>query len=203
MPSSHPRRLPSRCRLVAPAQCWRRLRWHVRRVPDLCHGVRQSSRFYPSNLEVIDWLGSYFIEHQVSEKAIMFFERAALIQPAEVKWLLMVASCYRRAGNYQRALAKYKEIHIKFPDNVECEYVWRRGAAEAAAAGGARLRPPPAARPAEDSGTEPPLSGDYLCLPPRQTRGGGRRGGDATRRRGGGGGGYFEPAGRYAGRDGR
>ncbi|KAF0290444.1 Intraflagellar transport protein 88 [Amphibalanus amphitrite] len=79
-----------------------------------------SSRFYPSNLEVIDWLGSYFIEHQVSEKAIMFFERAALIQPAEVKWLLMVASCYRRAGNYQRALAKYKEIHMKFPDNVEC-----------------------------------------------------------------------------------
>ena len=51
----------------------------------------------------------------------MFFERAALIQPAEVKWLLMVASCYRRAANYQRALAKYKEIHIKFPDNVECE----------------------------------------------------------------------------------
>ncbi|XP_037080592.1 intraflagellar transport protein 88 homolog [Pollicipes pollicipes] len=79
-----------------------------------------SSRFYPSNLEVIDWLGSYYIEHQVSEKAIMFFERATLIQPAEVKWHLMIASCFRRAGNYQRALAKYKEIHMKFPDNVEC-----------------------------------------------------------------------------------
>ena len=82
----------------------------------------QSSRFYPANLEVIDWLGSYFIEHQVSEKAILYFERATLIQPAEVKWHLIIASCYRRAGNYQRALAKYKEIHVKFPDNIECEY---------------------------------------------------------------------------------
>ncbi|XP_037082902.1 intraflagellar transport protein 88 homolog isoform X2 [Pollicipes pollicipes] len=79
-----------------------------------------SSRFYPANLEVIDWLGSYFIEHQVSEKAILYFERATLIQPAEVKWHLIIASCYRRSGNYQRALAKYKEIHIKFPDNIEC-----------------------------------------------------------------------------------
>ncbi|KAF0300600.1 Intraflagellar transport protein 88 [Amphibalanus amphitrite] len=79
-----------------------------------------SSRFYPANLEVIDWLGSYFIEHQVSEKAILYFERATLIQPAEVRWHLIIASCYRRAGNYQRALAKYKEIHVKFPDNIEC-----------------------------------------------------------------------------------
>ena len=55
-----------------------------------------SYKNFPSNLEVIDWLGSYFIEMQVSEKAIMYFERAALMQPTEVKWQLMVASCYRR-----------------------------------------------------------------------------------------------------------
>ncbi|XP_010082848.1 PREDICTED: intraflagellar transport protein 88 homolog [Pterocles gutturalis] len=32
----------------------------------------------------------------------------------------MVASCYRRTGNYQKALEKYKVIHRKFPENVEC-----------------------------------------------------------------------------------
>ncbi|CAJ0929149.1 unnamed protein product [Ranitomeya imitator] len=32
----------------------------------------------------------------------------------------MLASCHRRSGNYQKALDKYKEIHQKFPDNVEC-----------------------------------------------------------------------------------
>ena len=32
----------------------------------------------------------------------------------------MVASCYRRSGNYAAALEKYKSIHYKFPDNIEC-----------------------------------------------------------------------------------
>merc|ERR1719356_58224 len=79
-----------------------------------------SYRYFPSNLEVIDWLGSYFIEMQVSEKAIGYFERAALMQPNEVKWHLMIASCYRRAGNYHKALETYKAVHRKFPENVEC-----------------------------------------------------------------------------------
>ena len=79
-----------------------------------------SYRNFPSNLEVIDWLGSYFIEMQVAEKAIVYFERAALMQPDEVKWHLMIASCYRRAGNYHRALETYKSIHRRFPENVEC-----------------------------------------------------------------------------------
>ena len=30
---------------------------------------------------------------------------AAAIQPQEAKWLLMVASCYRRMGAYQKALS--------------------------------------------------------------------------------------------------
>ncbi|KAK3876729.1 hypothetical protein Pcinc_018509 [Petrolisthes cinctipes] len=79
-----------------------------------------SYRYFPSNLEVIDWLGSYFIEHQVAEKAISYFERAALMQPDEVKWHLMVAACHRRSGNYQQALLTYKQINRRFPENVEC-----------------------------------------------------------------------------------
>ncbi|XP_069164782.1 intraflagellar transport protein 88 homolog isoform X2 [Procambarus clarkii] len=79
-----------------------------------------SYRYFPSNLEVIDWLGSYFIEHQVAEKAISYFERAALMQPDEPKWHLMVAACHRRSGNYQQALQTYKQINRRFPENVEC-----------------------------------------------------------------------------------
>ena len=71
-------------------------------------------------MEVIDWLGSYFIEMQVSEKAIGYFERAALMQPDDVRWQLMIASCYRRSGNYHKALDTYKTIHRKFPENIEC-----------------------------------------------------------------------------------
>jgi intraflagellar transport protein 88 len=32
----------------------------------------------------------------------------------------MIASCYRRAGNYHRALETYKSVHRRFPENVEC-----------------------------------------------------------------------------------
>lgn len=38
----------------------------------------------------------------------------------QVKWQLMVASCYRRTGAYSEALAKYKAILSKNPDNIEC-----------------------------------------------------------------------------------
>ncbi|KAJ1521467.1 hypothetical protein ONE63_003135 [Megalurothrips usitatus] len=84
------------------------------------HYHYESYRHYPSNFDVIDWLGSYFIELQVAERAISFFERASVIQPDEMKWKLLIASCHRRAGNYQQALATYKEIHKQSPENIEC-----------------------------------------------------------------------------------
>ncbi|XP_048388465.1 intraflagellar transport protein 88 homolog isoform X1 [Stegostoma tigrinum] len=80
----------------------------------------ESFRYFPSNIEGIEWLGAYYIDTQFCEKAIQYFERAALIQPTQVKWQLMVASCYRRSGNYQKALETYKDIHQKFPENAEC-----------------------------------------------------------------------------------
>uniref|UniRef100_A0A8B9H456 Intraflagellar transport protein 88 homolog n=1 Tax=Astyanax mexicanus TaxID=7994 RepID=A0A8B9H456_ASTMX len=80
----------------------------------------ESFRYFPSNISVIEWLGAYYIDTQFCEKAIQYFERATLIQPNQVVWQLMVASCYRRSGNYQKALETYKDIHRKFPDNAEC-----------------------------------------------------------------------------------
>ncbi|XP_066872513.1 intraflagellar transport protein 88 homolog isoform X10 [Kogia breviceps] len=80
----------------------------------------ESYRYFPSNIEVIEWLGAYYIDTQFYEKAIQYFERASLIQPTQVKWQLMIASCFRRSGNYQKALDTYKDIHRKFPENVEC-----------------------------------------------------------------------------------
>jgi hypothetical protein len=97
------------------------------------------------NMEVISWLGAYFVKNELYEKAMAFFERAAQvrkgvrrssvlknplshtkldlnlrhacsiwslvhavlaaqIQPQEVKWKLMVASCHRRIQNFSKAL---------------------------------------------------------------------------------------------------
>ena len=40
----------------------------------------QSYRYCPSNIEVISWLGAYYMDSQYADKAIQFFERASLIQ---------------------------------------------------------------------------------------------------------------------------
>uniref|UniRef100_A0A8C9Y1M6 Intraflagellar transport protein 88 homolog n=1 Tax=Sander lucioperca TaxID=283035 RepID=A0A8C9Y1M6_SANLU len=74
----------------------------------------ESFRYFPSNIDVIEWLGAYYIETQFCEKAIQYFERATLIQPTQVKWQLMVASCYRRSGENDSFL--YLSWHI----NIAC-----------------------------------------------------------------------------------
>ncbi|CAH1799275.1 unnamed protein product [Owenia fusiformis] len=79
-----------------------------------------SFKYFPSNIEIIEWLGAYYIDSQFCEKAIQYFERAALIQPNQVKWYMMIASCHRRSGNYQKALDTYKSINKRFPENIEC-----------------------------------------------------------------------------------
>jgi len=85
----------------------------------------QSSRFYPSSISAIEWLGAYYAEMQVPEKAIQHYERAALAQPKEPRWPLLIASCLRRGGNHQEAVRHYQAVLHKFPDNLECEFEHR------------------------------------------------------------------------------
>lgn len=84
------------------------------------HYHLESYRYFPVDLDVIAWLGVWYVKSELYEKAIQFFERASQIQPAEVKWRLMVTSCFRRMGAYQRAIVLYEQIHQDFPDNLEC-----------------------------------------------------------------------------------
>lgn len=84
------------------------------------HYYLEAYRYYQVNMDVISWLGAYFVKNEVYDKAMQFFERASHIQPQEVKWPLMVASCLRRRGDYGQAKRMYEGIHHKHPDNVEC-----------------------------------------------------------------------------------
>lgn len=69
-------------------------------------------------------MGVWYVNSELYENAITFFERAAQIEPKEVKWKLMVASCYRRMRNYQHAIHIYKTIHENDPENSKClEYL--------------------------------------------------------------------------------
>ena len=63
---------------------------------------------------------SRYVKSELYERAIQFFQRAAEIQPNEVKWRLMVTSCYRRMQRYQKAYELYEDIHREYPENLEC-----------------------------------------------------------------------------------
>ena len=62
----------------------------------------------------------HYAKQDMFEKAILFFERASQIQSKEVKWQLMIASCYRRMNLFNEALKVYEEIHNDHPDNIDC-----------------------------------------------------------------------------------
>jgi len=83
------------------------------------HWQMESHRHFPVNLTVISWLGVWYVKREMYEQAIEFFEKASKVQPSEVKWRLMVTSCYRRLGDYYKALELYTEIHEEHPENIE------------------------------------------------------------------------------------
>lgn len=84
------------------------------------HYYSEAHRAFPVNMDVISWLGAHYVTIEAYEKAMPYFDLASRIQPSEVKWQLMVASCCRRVGNFTLAMSKYREIHRAHPHNVEC-----------------------------------------------------------------------------------
>lgn len=83
------------------------------------HHYYESFKKLPCNLDTIAWLGINHVRNLNYERACFFFERASLIQPKDVKWKLMIASCQRRMENYEKALKLYEEIHSEDPENLE------------------------------------------------------------------------------------
>jgi intraflagellar transport protein 88 len=75
-----------------------------------CHWHTEAHRHFPVNLNVTSWLGVWYVKREMYEQAIEYFQRAALVQPSEVKWQLMVTSCYRRLGDFHRALELYQKV---------------------------------------------------------------------------------------------
>ncbi|KAF4651238.1 hypothetical protein FOZ61_010637 [Perkinsus olseni] len=83
------------------------------------HNYKESYRHWPLDLNVITWLGVYYVKKDLFESAVPLFMRASEISPSEPKWMLMVASCYRRMGDQLKAFSMYQQIHDRFPRDVE------------------------------------------------------------------------------------
>jgi intraflagellar transport protein 88 len=75
-----------------------------------CHWQTEAHRNYPVNLNVLSWLGVWYVKREMYEQAIEYFNQAAKVQPSEIKWQLMVTSCYRRLGDLYKALELYQKV---------------------------------------------------------------------------------------------
>lgn len=84
------------------------------------HYHLEAHRVNPVDNPIINWIGSHYIELQVAEKAIAFYEKAALNNRDDPYFLLRVAGCYRRIGNPQRSIQLFQAINEQFPDNLDC-----------------------------------------------------------------------------------
>ncbi|KAL3319078.1 Intraflagellar transport protein 88 [Cichlidogyrus casuarinus] len=84
------------------------------------HFYQEAFKCYPCEFDVIEWLGTYYVRNELCEQAVAYFEKAALLQPNEARWPILIASCHRRTGDYKKAMEKYEAIHRKFPENTDC-----------------------------------------------------------------------------------
>ncbi|KAL7531684.1 hypothetical protein ACHAXR_004171 [Thalassiosira sp. AJA248-18] len=50
------------------------------------HYQLESFRHYPIDLDIISWIGTWFVQQEMYEKSCYFFQQAALVQPKEIKW---------------------------------------------------------------------------------------------------------------------
>ena len=83
------------------------------------HHFSESHKLLPTNLNAIAWLGIFYVKNCNYHKAAQFFEIAAKTNSKDLKWKLMIASCYRRMDQLQKALDLYKEVNEKDPENME------------------------------------------------------------------------------------
>ncbi|KAL7549269.1 hypothetical protein ACHAWF_012547, partial [Thalassiosira exigua] len=85
------------------------------------HYQLEAFRHYPVDLDVISWIGTWFVQQEMFARSIYFFTQASLVNKKEIKWGFMVASAHKRTGDHDAALRVYEKLHDLFPEDAECE----------------------------------------------------------------------------------
>ncbi|XP_060800695.1 intraflagellar transport protein 88 homolog isoform X1 [Amyelois transitella] len=80
------------------------------------HHYQDVEAVWPCELSALEWLAS----EAAPDAALGYYRRAARLQPNNPRWGLLMGSCLRASGRYQEALALYKKMNARFPDNVQC-----------------------------------------------------------------------------------
>ncbi|CAH0717255.1 unnamed protein product, partial [Brenthis ino] len=80
------------------------------------HYYQDVEAAWPCEVGALRWLA----RDAAPELALQYYRRAARLQPNNPEWGLLLGGCLRASGRYQDALALYKKLNARFPDNVQC-----------------------------------------------------------------------------------
>ncbi|XP_059060211.1 intraflagellar transport protein 88 homolog [Achroia grisella] len=80
------------------------------------HHYQDVEAVWPCEVSALEWLAA----DAPPDRALSYYARAARLQPTNPRWGLLMGGCLRGSGRYQEALALYKKMNARFPDNVQC-----------------------------------------------------------------------------------
>ena len=85
------------------------------------HHYADSFHLHPVDVRVLSWLGVWCVKNEMWDDAIAYFDYADAVEAGggEVKWRLMIASCWRRLGDKERARRMYERVYRRDENNHE------------------------------------------------------------------------------------
>ena len=84
------------------------------------HQYSDSHALLPTSVSVLSWLGVWCVKNEMWDEAVGYFESADAVEGAwDVKWRLMIASCWRRMGDRDKARRMYELVYRQDDSSVE------------------------------------------------------------------------------------
>lgn len=76
----------------------------------------------PDNVELLSWLGFFYIKDNANAKAVAVLERAQKLRPDDLEVMNNLGNAYLAVGNSEGALDQYRMVVEKKPDQAEAWY---------------------------------------------------------------------------------
>ena len=90
------------------------------------HHYSDAHRLLPTHLPTLSWLGVWCVKNEMWDDAVGYFACADTVEaggggggPDSSRWKLMMASCWRRMGDKERAWRMYERVHSRDENCVE------------------------------------------------------------------------------------
>lgn len=76
----------------------------------------------PDNVELLSWLGFFYIKDNANDKAVGVLEKAQKLRPDDLEVMNNLGNAYLAVGNNDGALDQYRMVVEKQPDQAEAWY---------------------------------------------------------------------------------